>query len=74
MKVYGYNVWRGEEIEILIEWIDSKSTTPFMGRGKRGKIYLCGMNTPYLATIYSFFKLSELEKRKLCKLARGEEL
>lgn len=72
MIVYGYNVWSGKEIEFLIGWIDSKSTTPLMGKGKCGEIYLCGMNTPYLATIYSFVKLSELEKKKLYKLAKWE--
>lgn len=73
MRVYAYNVWNETECEILIEWI-SNSNPPFMRRGKFGRIYLGIMNTPRLATIYSFFKLSELEKKKLCKQAGVEGL
>ena len=72
--MYGYNVWSGKEVEILIEWIDSKSTPPFMKREEIGSMDLDIMNNPYIATFYSFFKLSELEKKKLCKLVRGEAL
>ena len=69
MKVYVYDVLSGKEIELLIKRIDSISTPSFIAEGV-GKIYLCLMNTQHFPTFYSFFKLNELEKRKLCKLAR----